>query len=303
MIELLTVIAIIAILAAILFPVFGTVREQARQSNTLSNLHSIYIGVRQFYDDEQTMPPALLGYAETHDTSVNPPIDRPVKSTSETVTPMDRITNSHPNWLAGYLYSYPSSEHIKDFGTFTNADNTVTDKTAITEVYYPLDSPISLAMGGTLQNPVPVTWQQTATQADANGCYAQGDPDLPDPSYVGQPKYFYKMDSMDIGPMLDTKGYPTYDSNHNLIYELHYSPDWTHQLGAACDIQNSKPVVTQLKYKNPPADRTVITYVTQHTVTSGSPNVIILLLSGTATKINYQQAIGQANTLPLTYNP
>ncbi len=87
------------------------------------------------------------------------------------------------------------------------------------------------------------------------------------------------------------------------IYELHYTPDWTHLLGAACDTQNGQAVVTQLKYKNPPSDRTVITYVTQHVATSGSPSVIVLLLSGTVRKVNYEQASGQVNTLPLTYNP
>lgn len=41
MVELLTVIAIIAVLAAILFPVFGRAREKARQTRCLSNLKSI----------------------------------------------------------------------------------------------------------------------------------------------------------------------------------------------------------------------------------------------------------------------
>ena len=48
MIELTTVIAIIAILAAILFPVFAQAREAARKSSCQSNLHQIGLAL-QFY--------------------------------------------------------------------------------------------------------------------------------------------------------------------------------------------------------------------------------------------------------------
>src|ERR1700722_8923981 len=60
LIELLVVIAIIAILAAILFPVFAVVREQARQSNTMSSLHSVYVGSKMFFDDEGHFPSTLF---------------------------------------------------------------------------------------------------------------------------------------------------------------------------------------------------------------------------------------------------
>jgi prepilin-type N-terminal cleavage/methylation domain-containing protein len=44
LVELLTVIAIIAILAAIIFPVAGTVRENARKSRCSSNLQPDFRG-------------------------------------------------------------------------------------------------------------------------------------------------------------------------------------------------------------------------------------------------------------------
>ncbi|HEY3397871.1 MAG TPA: DUF1559 domain-containing protein [Armatimonadota bacterium] len=59
LIELLVVIAIIAILAAILFPVFARAREKAMQSNCLSNVKQLTLGVIMYNsDNDQYMPPA-----------------------------------------------------------------------------------------------------------------------------------------------------------------------------------------------------------------------------------------------------
>ncbi len=57
LIEILIVIAILAILAAILFPVFGRARENARRSSCQSNLRQIGLGLLQYtqdYDDKLT---------------------------------------------------------------------------------------------------------------------------------------------------------------------------------------------------------------------------------------------------------
>jgi prepilin-type N-terminal cleavage/methylation domain-containing protein len=59
LIELLVIIAIIAILSAILFPVFAQVREKARQTTCLSNLKQIGLGITQYTQDyDEVMPPA-----------------------------------------------------------------------------------------------------------------------------------------------------------------------------------------------------------------------------------------------------
>src|SRR5437763_1300729 len=55
LIELLVVVAVIAILAAILFPVFAQAREKARQAGCLSNLRQIGTGYLMYvhdYDDQ-----------------------------------------------------------------------------------------------------------------------------------------------------------------------------------------------------------------------------------------------------------
>lgn len=65
LIELLIVIAIIAILAAILFPVFSRVREKARQASCLNNLKQIALTVLQYVQDyDETFPMGI--YATTN---------------------------------------------------------------------------------------------------------------------------------------------------------------------------------------------------------------------------------------------
>lgn len=61
LVELLTVIAIIAILAAVIFPVMGVVKERARQNNCMSNLHQIGTAVQMFKTDNRKYPLALVG--------------------------------------------------------------------------------------------------------------------------------------------------------------------------------------------------------------------------------------------------
>ena len=51
LIELLVVVAIIAILAAILFPVFAQAREKARQATCLSNCKQIGLASNMYVQD------------------------------------------------------------------------------------------------------------------------------------------------------------------------------------------------------------------------------------------------------------
>lgn len=51
LVELLIVIAIVSLLAAILFPVFGRARENARRSSCQSNLKQITLGIKQYSQD------------------------------------------------------------------------------------------------------------------------------------------------------------------------------------------------------------------------------------------------------------
>ncbi len=57
LIELLVVISIIALLAAILFPVFGRVRENARRSSCQTRLKQIALATLQYVDDNDNRYP------------------------------------------------------------------------------------------------------------------------------------------------------------------------------------------------------------------------------------------------------
>jgi prepilin-type N-terminal cleavage/methylation domain-containing protein len=61
LVELLAVIAIIALLSAILFPVMATARHNARQGACMSNLHSIIQAEKMYKDDWRVYPDALYG--------------------------------------------------------------------------------------------------------------------------------------------------------------------------------------------------------------------------------------------------
>jgi len=59
LVELLTVIAIIAILAAIIFPVMATVKERARMNQCITNLQQIATQVQMFKQDNHRYPEVL----------------------------------------------------------------------------------------------------------------------------------------------------------------------------------------------------------------------------------------------------
>lgn len=62
LIEILVVIAIISILAAILFPVFARARENARRASCQSNLKQIGLGLLQYIGDyDETLPHSFHG--------------------------------------------------------------------------------------------------------------------------------------------------------------------------------------------------------------------------------------------------
>lgn len=69
LVELLTVIAIIAILAAIIFPVMNTVKERAKENDCMSRLHQIQLALNLYKTDNRKYPPLLCAVRYASGTS------------------------------------------------------------------------------------------------------------------------------------------------------------------------------------------------------------------------------------------
>jgi prepilin-type N-terminal cleavage/methylation domain-containing protein/prepilin-type processing-associated H-X9-DG protein len=85
LIELLTVIAIISLLAAILFPVFSRARENARRASCMSNLKQIGLAMLQYTQDYDEKFP--LGWTSTTQPRWDARIDPYLKSRQIFVCP------------------------------------------------------------------------------------------------------------------------------------------------------------------------------------------------------------------------
>lgn len=85
LIELLVVIAIIGILSAILFPVFATAREKARQTACASNMKQIGLAIMQYVQDyDETYPLTCFGFTQGE---TNNPVPAALAQWSDVVQP------------------------------------------------------------------------------------------------------------------------------------------------------------------------------------------------------------------------
>ena len=98
LIELLVVIGIIAILAAILFPVFAQAREKARQATCLSNLKQIGTALMMYTQDyDEILPTQSVGSPGRTDAAV--------LSFADTTSPDWRV-----NWIWKFIRSQYRNE-------------------------------------------------------------------------------------------------------------------------------------------------------------------------------------------------
>ena len=107
LIELLVVIAIIAILSAILFPVFAKAREKARQISCLSNEKQLGLGFMQYtQDNDEQMPPGSIPTAGQSDGAGWAGQIYPyVKSTGVYKCPDDASTATAPYYPVSYAFN------------------------------------------------------------------------------------------------------------------------------------------------------------------------------------------------------
>lgn len=111
LIELLVVISIIALLAAILFPVFSRARENARRASCQSNLKQILLGATQYTQDyDERFPPLAINLSGQN--ACGYCLMQPyLKSTQIFTCPSDSKIAS-PTWCGGgtpYGPTFPTS--------------------------------------------------------------------------------------------------------------------------------------------------------------------------------------------------
>ena len=294
LIELLTVIAIIAILTAILFPIAGTVREQARANDCLTHLHQLWVSANVYKEDEGGYPPSLYGPAEgqVNGTTTHVPWDP--TAGNETLLPADGT-------ILGYLYR----ENMKDFNLFRCPDSDRKDKFEIVRAYYPdVQSadptkpyywPPTDSYGNPIrwiaynddarkQPPAAGPWlcRHDATVGGTEDCFWEVAPS--DPLYL-KPRFFYAVNAYDIGPAIDpVSGKQLLDSNNQKAYFRHYATDWT-------GVTGSTDLPFQLKYANPPDDKTMLTYCSWHALIAHSGSAPCISMGGTAKKLDLKQVL------------
>jgi prepilin-type N-terminal cleavage/methylation domain-containing protein len=271
LIELLTVIAIIAILAAILFPLAGTVREQARANDCMSKLHQLYVSSNVYRSDEGAFPPALLGLVEVSDGAGG-------STGVYLTTPGSQQPASAERLISGFLYT----EQTKDINLFRCPDNLSGSKLAITTAHFSATPPPLWPAGK--------AWigQQMAAYGCPTDAYGTIDCFIGGP-FDKMPKYYYVWDSFDIGPVVNVLGQPV-TINGQQVYERHYSPDWT---GSSANpaIRGLNDLPNQLKYANPPDDKTLLAYCTWHARTAKTGSVTSISNAGSAKKLNLKQML------------
>jgi prepilin-type N-terminal cleavage/methylation domain-containing protein len=155
LVELLVVIAIVAIISAILFPVFSRAREAARGASCLSNLRQLGTALAMYLQD----------FDETFPMSRFPDATHPMSGcTAHTTTyPEDRLHGTSYNWkraVASYVrnlavFQCPSNGHRMDVGGYNNAEGDETN------AYYPPSQRLanSYAYNGSFfHEAVPACW-------------------------------------------------------------------------------------------------------------------------------------------------
>lgn len=88
LVELLTVIAIIAILASIIFPVMSMVNKKAQMNKCITQLHQIGLGLQMFKQDNRRYPDILATAALRDSSNQIIPFDRATTASQDPTKPV-----------------------------------------------------------------------------------------------------------------------------------------------------------------------------------------------------------------------
>ncbi len=192
LIELLSVLSIIAVLSTILFPVFSRVRENARRTSCLSNLKQIGTGLMQYIqDNDEQNTKAWYG------------VD------SQASTAEGSVPNQY-KWMDA-IFPYVKSEQLFDcpshpqpyistsFGPYRFRTGKKWGSYGVNVTYYPTTS--STVFYNPFQSPHQASWESPSTTVyavDGSGRFEIAWPDDGTNPSVGDgpPRYLYSPFSM-----------------------------------------------------------------------------------------------------------
>lgn len=242
LIEMLVVIAIIAILAGIIFPVFIRTKDAAWRAGDISNMNAIRTALQLYRVDQGGYPPALLGYVSTYTPGGNDVIPAGL--------------------IKGFLYP----KRVDSIKTFQPAFNKFAESDTTTALWPHQDSS---ALGS---HPIVDTdgdGKVTASDDKIGARQAYGYPANTLPvcrggqpcSTVDQQLQFYKVSGYDVS---EEKDLSTGVKHFELRYALFWS-NWT--IGSGMDPDYNLPYGNgsgyddprQLGYSEPP-ETTVVTW-------------------------------------------
>ena len=297
LIELLTVIAIIAVLAAIIFPVFGAVQENARRNSCMSNMQTISSALKQYELDNRKYPDFLFAPAIKSNGAggcemlggklVITSGAGEAACTPEQASATGKLGGDFADAAGNVVASgglYP--EYIKSYSKYTCTNNTwfhptgdkAFDQETPGTVGYPVTAPASFLNATTINK------GDIATLTDKYGD-AGGAPAL----------RFYKFDSYSVNPWIvkDAAGnaLPKIDLAR---WPVRYRRQWIPAVQDPTTITNDtdkKWYQNQLMWRDP-SDDAAVTMCSQH-ATKGK--AIVLYLSGTA-KVKDLRELQKANS-------
>jgi prepilin-type N-terminal cleavage/methylation domain-containing protein len=121
LIELLVVIGIIAILAALLVPVFNRGKESARAASCVSNLHQIGIGLQLYVSDNGNKLPTALDWSssDTNRPVINQVLFQHTGSANVFRCPSDRsgaFEESGSSYSWNFLLNGQDADHLRLMG-------------------------------------------------------------------------------------------------------------------------------------------------------------------------------------------
>lgn len=265
LIELMVVIAIIAILAAILFPAFAGARESARRSSTMTNMSKLAQAVTAYELDNREYPEYLFGPAVSK-ADGTPFGGAPYYTMRDAASIVNRGTPSidlPTSTIASRIRRIYSKglfpQYIRDIDAFTSPNNTVLTS----------DGPDDVAIVA-----------RYATYDPSNGVMSR----VAMGAQVAMP--FYKYDAFDISPKITNFVEPKLSKTD---YIARYSRVWYPITSTGSPADGVDPLGNsegeramkyrkQLLWRQPP-NNTVLTYTTHH-VPYGK--VLVVWLSGTA---------------------